>query len=114
MTQSERFSWFICDDVGVVNAPRELDLANADRLHDCCEAAIEAAGPRVVVDLAETMFLDSGALNVFVQVARQVKADGGWLRLASGDSSVVQKVLGITRLDDFLGNYPSVKKAIEA
>jgi anti-sigma B factor antagonist len=96
----------------VVCPPSELDIANADRLRDCCQAAIEACGPWVVVDLAGTQFLDSTALNVFVQVGKQAESEGGWLRLAAGDSPTVRKVLEITLLDAYFGNYPSVERAI--
>lgn len=67
-----------------------------------------------MVDLSRTTFLDSTALGVFVQVAKEVKAEGGWLRLASGDSSVVRKLLDITGLHAVLGNYPSVDDALDA
>lgn len=114
MPHGEQSGWTTIEGVAVVRAPIELDLSNADRFRDCCLAAINASGPMVVVDLAGTTFLDSTALNAFVQVAKQVEADGGWLRLASGDNPIVRKVLEITQLDAHLGNYPNVGKALEA
>ena len=110
----EHFGWSTWQGVAVVRPPTELDLSNANRLRDCCWAASDASGPCVVVDLSGTTFIDSTALGVFVGVAKRLAADGGWLRLASGDSELVKKVLAITELDVCLGNYPSVEKAIEA
>jgi stage II sporulation protein AA (anti-sigma F factor antagonist) len=114
VAHGERFGWVIRDGVAVVSPPSELDLSNADRLRECCRAAIVAAGSRLVVDLAEITFMDSSALNVFVRLAKQLKADGGWLRLASGGSSVVQRLLNVTGLEASLGNYRSVEEAIGA
>lgn len=107
-----KFDWFTRDEVAVVQPPDEVDLSNADDLRRCCQTAIDATGPRLVVDLGGTTFLDSSALSVFVGLARQLEADGGWLRLASGNSSGVRKFLEITQLDTVLGNYPSVDGAM--
>jgi hypothetical protein len=49
---------------------------------------------------------------VFVQVAKRLAAEGGWLRLASADSPVLRRVLEITQLVDYLGDYDSVDDAV--
>jgi anti-sigma B factor antagonist len=100
------------DGVAVVCPPSEIDLHNANRLRVICQDAIEASGPRVVVDLSGTTFIDTTALGVFVGVWKQVKANGGWLRLVTGDSSTVQKILILTGLDAILGSYPAVEDAM--
>jgi anti-sigma B factor antagonist len=110
----EQFSWSKRDGVAVVCPPGELDLHNADRLRGFCRDTIDAAGPRVVVDLTATTFLDSTALGVFVGIHKHVKARDGWLRLVTGDSRAVQKILEITALDAILGSYPTVDDAITA
>lgn len=111
MTRYEQFTSRIREGVAVVHPPSEVDLSNADELRTHCLAAVDVAGPRVVVDLAETTFLDSTALSVFVGLAKKLEADGGWLRLASANSSV-GKILALTRLDTYLGNYASVDEAM--
>jgi len=121
----DQFSWATSRGVAVVHASGEVDLSTADRLRTCCRAALDSLGrevrpevgpeaPRVVVDLAETTFLDSSALGVLVGVAKQVDAQGGWLRLAAARLPVVRKVLEITQLDVSLGDYPTVDDAIDA
>ena len=110
----EEFRWYIHNGVAVVDPPTELDMSNAGLLHECCQSAIDATGPRLVVDLARTKFLDSAILSTLVQVAREAVADGGWLRLASGNSLAVRRILDVTRLCEFLGNYPSVDDAISS
>lgn len=121
--EEDQFSWTISQGVAVVHASGEVDLSTAERLRTCCQAALESltrevppAGseaPRIVVDLAETMFLDSSALGVLVGVAKEVEADGGWLRLSGVERAVVRKVLEITQLDVSWGSYPAVQNAIE-
>jgi anti-anti-sigma factor len=119
--EDDQFSWATCRGVAVVRASGEVDLSTAARLRTCCQAALESLGPevgseapRVVVDLAETRFLDSSALGVLVGVAKQVDADGGWLRLAAAQLPIVRKVLEITQLDVSLGDYDTVEDAIDA
>lgn len=112
-----QFGFSVRNGVAVVQIPSELDLSNQDHLRDCCRAALDAVrtngcGPRVVVDLSETTYMDSSALGVFVQVAKQSAAEGGWLRLASADSPVLRKVLQITQLEEYLGHYDSVDDAV--
>ena len=58
--------------------------------------------------------MDSTAVGVFVAIAKQTKANDGWLRLVTGNSSGVQKILKITGLIGVLGNYGSVEDAIGA
>lgn len=107
-----QFFWVTREGVAVVYPPRELDMSNAEELRQCCEDAMVRA--RVVVDLSSTRFLDSVALTVLVRVHKQLEAEGGWLRLAAGHGTMVQRILQVTGLESYLGNYPSVSKAIHA
>jgi anti-anti-sigma factor len=66
-----------------------------------------------VADLGATTYLDSTALYALVQIAQQAAARGGWLRLASVDSPMVRRIVEITRLETFLGDYPNVENAIQ-
>jgi len=123
--EDDQFSWSASGGVAVVHASGEVDLSTADRLRTCFQAALDASalearpevvpevGPRVVVDLSETTFMDSSALGVLVGVAKQVDAQGGWLRVAAAQHPVVRRVFEITQLDVSLGDYPTVVEAIE-
>jgi len=111
---SAQFTWSARDGVAIVDTPHELDLNTADRLRICCQEAIDATGPRIVVNLADTVFMDSTALGVLVGIAKRTSAEGGWLRLVTGASAQVQKILKITALDAILGNYSSVEVALQA
>jgi anti-sigma B factor antagonist len=109
----DEFSRSMHGDAVVVHAAAELDLYNTDRLRTFCLESLDVSGgSRIVVDLTDTSFMDSSALGVFVRIAKNAKAEGGWLRLATGDNLTLQKLLKLTGLDGPLGNYSSVEAAI--
>ena len=112
LSYGERFRVSTREGVSVVQPAGELDLSSVDRLRECCRAAVEASGPHLVIDLSETSFLDSSALGVFVGVATQLGADGGWLRFAGAQHPAVRKVLDITQVGTSLGNYSTVEDAL--
>jgi N-acetylglucosaminyldiphosphoundecaprenol N-acetyl-beta-D-mannosaminyltransferase len=70
-----------------------------------------AANPVLVVDLAETTFLDSSAMGALVNLAKQARAVGGALRLAAVPAPVMQ-VLALIRLDQFFEIYAEVPAAL--
>ena len=108
----DEFTRSLQGDVVVIHAPCELDLANADQLRAFCTAGLDASGKCMVVDLTGTSFIDSTALAVFVALSKRARADGGWLRLVTAESSAVKKILKVTALDTRLGNYSSIEAAI--
>lgn len=112
MAAGERFEWSIRDGVAVVAVSGEVDLANSERLRDCCRSAIEAGGPRLVVDVSGVTFMDSSALGALVRVSKRVRADDGWLRVVVGDNTLVRKLLAITGLTSHLGAHPTVADAL--
>jgi anti-sigma B factor antagonist len=112
VTHVEDFAWYKREGVAVVCPPGEIDLYNADRLRVSCYDAVDASCPDLVVDLSGTTFMDATALAVFVGVSKRLQAQGGWLRLVTGDSTAVQKILKVTGLDGILGNFQNIDAAI--
>jgi anti-anti-sigma factor len=111
----EQFSWSSRSGIAVMRPAGEVDLSSTDPLRDGCLAAIDASsGPHLVVDLTDTTFMDSSALGVFVGIATELEAAGGWLRFAAVSSPIVAKVLEITQVDLALGAYATVEDAIDA
>ena len=59
-----------------------------------------AAGPElVIVDLTDVSFIDSTGLGVLVGAVRDVRADGGDLRLVVTEPQII-KLLELTGLDE--------------
>jgi anti-anti-sigma factor len=78
------------------------------------EGALETAErefTRVVLNLAEVNRLDSIAMGLLVRYAERLSKRGGGLRLA-GAPTFVTHLLNMTKLSDFLRNYPTEEEAI--
>lgn len=91
----------------------DIDLATAPQLRqDLVDASHE--GPTLVVlDLQQVEFLDSVGLSVIVGGHKRLRHEGGSLHLAA-PSSIVRRVLGITRLDTLIPTYDTVDAAVSS
>jgi anti-sigma B factor antagonist len=91
------------DGVAIVRARGELDLATAPLLcRTISLAAAEGRRPRVLVDLAEVEFCDSAGLRALLGAAREVEARAGRLVVAAVPESMVDRLLGMAGLREFL------------
>ncbi|MET3961555.1 anti-sigma B factor antagonist [Marmoricola sp. OAE513] len=97
------------DGVVVLTPVGDFDLSSAEILSTAFGGAL-ADHDRIVLDLAQTTFVDSTALGEFVSASQRATRAGGWLRLA-GARPHVRKLLRITALDTVLGLYDSVAEA---
>jgi anti-sigma B factor antagonist len=93
------------DDQAIVQVLGEVDVASAGVLWETLQTAA-IAGPRVVVDLSETLFIDSSGLAVLVRAHNQLSTVGGALVLRAPHERV-SKVLGIAGLDCYLTIEPA-------
>ena len=64
---------------------------------------VQEAAKRVIVDLSETTFLDSAAINSLIRHKRQLDERGVVFRVVSPVDGVVRKALEITNVIDQLG-----------
>jgi anti-anti-sigma factor len=80
--------------IPVISAPEEIDIGNANELRSALVAASERH-PMAVVDLSQTQFCDSSALNVLVRALRRAQEAGGELRLVACTPSV-ERILSVT------------------
>ena len=69
-------------------------------------------GCRIVVDLLETIFVDSVALGVLAAAARRVKSSGGTFVLVADDQRFLH-TLTMTGLDRLFDVEPTLTEAIE-
>jgi anti-sigma B factor antagonist len=72
----------------------EIDLANAARLRELLDEAIDTGATRVVVDCRELEFLDSSGIGVLVAARNRLSADGDLV--LDSPPAHVRKVLDIT------------------
>ncbi|HUK68811.1 MAG TPA: STAS domain-containing protein [Streptosporangiaceae bacterium] len=98
---------------GVVALRGELDLADAPSVAAQLSAAVEAYGPRVIVDLEDLEYIDSSGLGVLVRVLKKARGNGGDLPLAA-PQGMVRRVLTATGLMGVFSVYPSLEEAVQA
>ncbi|SRR5579884_50408 len=85
-------------DVSVVSVAGEVDLYTAPRLEEALSRAASGTPPLVVVNLAQTTYLDSTALRVLTTALRQVRERDGEIAVISTQPKIT-KLFSITGLD---------------
>ena len=90
----------------VVAVHGEADLHFAPELRGRLEAVIDDGAPRVLVDLSDTVFIDSMVLGVLLGSTKRMRADGNQLELIV-PSPDIRRILEITMLDRILVVHPS-------
>jgi anti-anti-sigma factor len=98
-------------DIAVVSLYGEHDLATKAELADLLEQLVRA-GERVIVDLSEVEYVDSSALNNFVQADRLAQTRGLRLTVQIGSAANVATLLDVTGLRDYLPIAGSREEAI--
>jgi len=98
--------------IGVVTPKGRLNMVSAKQLRAAVTELVEGGTTRVVVDLAETTFLDSSGLGALVAGLKSARQAGGDLRIARPTQQVVT-VLGLTNMDKVLRPRESVDGAFD-
>jgi N-acetylglucosaminyldiphosphoundecaprenol N-acetyl-beta-D-mannosaminyltransferase len=93
----------------IARAPRRLDALTSPHFRAQCGALL-AAGPRLIVDFSETVFLASAGLAALIALSREARSLDGELRLACLMPDALQ-VLKLARLDGVFAIYPTVIEA---
>ena len=99
--------------VMVLSAAGEIDHDSHHVLGEAAEAALRQGGERLVIDLTEVTFCDSGGLSLFVGLHKRTTAADGDLRLACPQPQV-RAVLHATNLDRLLAVHDTVADAVRA
>ena len=94
----------------VVGLPSEIDIANADRVHDLLCAALAPGIDVVVGDLTSGTFCDVSGVRALLRARNQAVAAGAELRLAVPPGRL-RKLLNLISPDGQLRIYPSVRRA---
>lgn len=97
-------------DVTVVESTGRLTMATASDLTAVIDKAITDGAPKVIIDLAQTVFVDSTGLGALVSGLRRAREAGGDLRIVA-PSEQVSTVLSLTNLDRVLFPFPDVEAA---
>jgi anti-anti-sigma factor len=99
----------------IVTLLGEHDLSTAEELRSALGDA-SAAGDGVVVDLSETLFIDSAVLGALIASHREVTAEGrGWaVVVGRGSGAAVRRIFELTGLDSLMAVYERADDAVMA
>lgn len=100
------------DGVGVVLPQGRLNMVSARRLKEVLHELVAAGTVRIVVDLAETTFVDSSGLGALIGGLKAARQAGGDLRVAR-PTPAVHSVFELTNLDRVLRARDSVEDAFD-
>ncbi len=89
----------------VVSVRGELDMATAPSLWQQLSEAIPEVEGRLVIDQAQTRFIDSTGMGVFVRAFKRLQNGGAELVLRSLNDTT-RKVIELTGLDQILTIEP--------
>jgi anti-anti-sigma factor len=82
--------------------------------HDALEAAYgQASGDPVILDFADTGYINSTGIAVIVGILAQAKATGREMR-ACGLNNHYRQIFQITRISDFMAIYDNETAAVTA
>jgi anti-sigma B factor antagonist len=91
----------------------ELDADSAMALSARITAALdEAAGRRILIDLAQLEHFGSAGIAILVQAHRRAHERGVPFRVITGDNTVVTRPLATMRLDNVLRLYSTRATAL--
>jgi anti-anti-sigma factor len=97
-------------DAVVVAIVGEIDMANAPEVASAIDSGQGAT--RIVVDLSDVTFLDSSALNAFVQSRQSLAEHDVAFRIVSPANHPVRNIFEITRLTEPLSVVDSLDDAL--
>jgi anti-sigma B factor antagonist len=101
------------DEVAVVSVTGYLDFDAAPALKQRLLESIDAGCDRVVVDLAETGFIDSTAIGVLVGALKRMQESGGSLVVVCANENV-QSIFELVGLDEVINLHRSRDDALSA
>lgn len=97
----------------VVAVRGDVDLFTAAELKAVFAEAIDSGRTRIIVDLAETTFLDSSALSVLMATRNRLRSRDGALAIANLNENLTP-IFRMTGLDQTFTILPTREAAIEA
>lgn len=97
--------------IPVIRVRGDLDLSTAPGL---CGTVQRVAGRRrVLIDLSELKFCDSTGLRALVSAVREVEIAGGRAAFAVPEGGMLDRLLELSGLGEFLRVAPSVDAALK-
>ncbi len=96
--------------IQIMTMPEKMNLGSAPEIGKKLKALIEQDAEAVIVDLAQTEFIDSACIAELIGAHRTMQDRGGVFAVA-GARDVVADILHMTRIDNVLKMYVDVESA---
>jgi anti-sigma B factor antagonist len=100
------------EGIAVVMPKGRLTMASARQLREVLDGLVADGRSRIVVDMAETTFLDSSGLGALIAGLKTARQAGGDLRVARPTEAVTM-VFQLTNLDKVLRPRSRVEGAFD-
>ncbi|MGP6174370.1 STAS domain-containing protein [Corynebacterium sp. A21] len=100
------------DDFAIVSITGRLTASGAPRLRNAISDLIDGGTVRIVINLADTEFVDSSGLGALIGGLKSTRIAGGDFRIAAVPESV-RTVLRLTNLDRVLRSHPTAESAFD-
>jgi anti-sigma B factor antagonist len=90
----------------------ELDMSNCSYVREELTRSVPGDVDGLVVDLRETLYLDSAAIELLFELARRLGRHRQDLRIAMPDDSPLRRVLELTDVRAVAPVHPTVETAL--
>ncbi len=97
----------------VINLPEKVSGEIADQLKIYIRKLVEKGHYKLVMNLAETTFMDSSGLGALVSKIAVTRANGGDVRIAHSQE-YISNLLELTHLDQVMKTFPTVIDAVRS
>jgi anti-anti-sigma factor len=101
----------IVNNTAVLTLSGRLTIQNYQAFYEIGQRALTVT-PHLVINLAQTDFLDSSAIGLLIELSRQTREKGGELWLASVPPTI-ERTLTILHLENFFVFCPTVEEVFE-
>jgi anti-sigma B factor antagonist len=99
------------DGVSLVRAEGQLIVGNRHELKELVAARLAEGQRRFVVDFSRTGYIDSSGLGALVTISKQVREQGGDMRLA-GLNEDLRALFELTKLDTLFAITDTAEQAL--
>jgi anti-sigma B factor antagonist len=100
------------DDVPIVSIEGEIDVSNANEVAGRLRRAVTNRSRALIVDLAETTYIDSAGLNLLFELGRELHERQLELHMVVVPASPIARVIAIVGLDAAHPTHPSREAAL--
>jgi anti-anti-sigma factor len=98
----------------IVVLPPEIDVTNADEVHEQLVTGLSSGGGTVVADLTATSFCDSSGVHAIMSAHQRAVARELVLLLAVSPGGSVRRMLQLTGADRIMRVFATVNEAVAA